>query len=259
METVELAFDEFGKGNGAPLIILHGFLASRRNWRLIGEKLAAHYHVYVPDMRNHGASPHQPRMDYPAMAADVLAFMERQKLSNAHVLGHSMGGKIAMWLALQHPERVNKLVVVDIAPKAYTHTFDAIFSALRGLPLAEIENRKQAEERLADAIPELSYRQFLLQNLVLQGGEYRWRIDLAIFENAGASIAGFPEVTDLPACERPALFVAGADSHYLDKTDVDGLFPRAEFQVIEGAGHWVHSQKPDFFMEVVENFLQTGG
>ncbi len=258
MNTVELAYEELGKDNPVPLIILHGFFASSRNWRKIAERLSSTYHVYVLDMRNHGLSPHHAIMDYPSMTADVLRFMDVHKLVTAHILGHSMGGKIAMWLALNHPERMKKLLVVDIAPKSYTHNFDKTIRALIDLPLVSIQHRKQAEQMLAKDIPEPSYRQFLLQNLVLKAGSYHWRIDLAIFLRMAPNIVAFPEIQDLSPYSDQTLFVAGANSSYLAQKDTLHLFPNALFETIADAGHWLHVQQPEIFTEVVENFLQRG-
>jgi esterase len=255
MKAVDLAYEEFGSQNAAPLVILHGFFASSRNWRRIGEQLATKFHVYILDMRNHGNSPRNQEMDYPVMSGDVLHFINRHALSDAHLLGHSMGGKIAMWLALNHPESIKKLVVVDIAPKNYQHSFDKIINALIDLPLGEISNRKQAEDLLSSAIPELHYRQFLLQNLTLTAGHYGWRIDLEQFKSAGPSIAGFPKTQNLPAYAGEVLFIAGSLSGYVTPEDFAELFPGALYQSIEGAGHWPHVQKPEEFIEMVENFL----
>jgi esterase len=194
-------------------------------------------------------------MDYPVLSGDVLHFMNRRNITDAHIIGHSMGGKIAMWLALNHPERINKLVVVDIAPKNYQHSFDKIINALIDLPLAEITNRKQAEDLLSSTIPELHYRQFLLQNLTLTAGLYGWRIDLEQFKAAGPSIAGFPDTQNLPAYAGDTLFIAGSLSGYVTPADIAGLFPGAIYQSIEGAGHWPHVQNPEEFIEMVENFL----
>ncbi len=258
METVDLAFEELGRGNKASLLILHGFFASSRNWRKIAENLSATFHVYVLDIRNHGASPHHGTMDYPAMAADVLRFLDAQNLRTAHVLGHSMGGKIAMWLALNHAECMNKLIVVDIAPKSYTHSFSTIIQALIDLPLTGVHNRKQADTLLANAIPEADYRQFLLQNLIFANGCYNWRVDLEVFLLTAPNIAAFPNVVNLVAYHGKTLFVAGEHSKYIVPADITGLFPDAEFITIAQAGHWVHAQQPDVFTEVVENFLQRG-
>ena len=258
MDTVELAYEELGKGNPTPLIILHGFFASSRNWRKMAERLSGKFHVYVLDMRNHGLSPPHPVMDYPSMTADILRFMDTQWIMTAHILGHSMGGKIAMWLALNAPERVGKLVVVDIAPKSYTHSFDKTVQALINLPLADIQHRKQAEALLANDIPELDYRQFLLQNLILKEGLYVWRVNLDIFMRTAANIVAFPETQDLLPYRSETLFIAGENSNYVTPEDIFRRFPRAKFKVIAEAGHWLHVQQPEVFAEVVENFLQRG-
>ncbi len=254
MDTVTLAFEEFGVVNAPPLLILHGFFASSRNWRQIAEKLAVSYHIYVLDLRNHGASPHHALMNYPAMAADVLAFMNQHGLTTAHLLGHSMGGKVAMWFALNHPERVAKLLVVDIAPISYQHSFDPLIKALIALPLANITNRKQAKLALATAIPDLSYRQFLLQNLVLSAGHYCWRVDLAIFQRMAANIVAFPAV-DERRYYGDTLFIAGAESNYVHAEQVKALFPTADFIAIANAGHWLHVQQPIAFIASVQGFL----
>ncbi len=255
METVELAFEEFGHSDDAPLIILHGFFASSRNWRPVAEKLAASFHVYALDMRNHGASPHHPIMDYPAMAEDLLQFMDAQSLTTANLLGHSMGGKVAMWFALNYPERMDKLIVADIAPVSYKHCFNNLIQALKALPLHEISNRKQAELMLASAIPELGYRQFLLQNLVLKNGAYCWRIDLDIFDRMAPNIIAFPDAGHISAFTGKTLFLAGEDSGYVKADDVNTLFPDAKLIVIANAGHWLHVQQPSVFIEQVEQFL----
>ncbi len=257
METVDLAYDEFGDQHPVSLIILHGFFASSRNWRKIAERLAQSYHVYVPHLRNHGASSHHQRMDYPAMTADVLQFIDKHKLSSAHILGHSMGGKVAMWLALNQPERIRKLIVVDIAPKAYNHSFDASINAIMNLPLATIQNRKQAEDWLAKDIPELGYRQFLLQNLILQGSSYHWRIDLSIFRQQAANIAAFPETGTVMPYPGNTLFISGSKSNYVTQDDTLQLFPKAKCKSIADAGHWLHTEQPDLFLQEVENFLKS--
>jgi pimeloyl-ACP methyl ester carboxylesterase len=255
MEAVNLTFEELGNPGDEPLIILHGFFASSRNWRQVAEKLAAKFHVYVLDLRNHGASPHHPLMDYPSMAEDLLLFMEAQGLITASLLGHSMGGKVAMWFALNHPERMDKLIVADIAPVSYTHCFNNLIQALKALPLHEISNRKQAEQLLASAIPEIGYRQFLLQNLVLKDGLYCWRINLDIFYRMAPNIIAFPCVEQVTPFTGKTLFLAGEDSDYVKADDVSTLFPKATLSFIANAGHWLHVQQPGVFIEQVERFL----
>jgi len=252
-----LNYEEYGKEHTPSLLILHGFFASSRNWRQVAKRLAEHYHVYVLDMRNHGNSPHNDIMDYPAMANDIKLFLNKQKISSASILGHSMGGKVAMWLALSAPEKVHKLIVVDISPVSYQHSFDDIIGALKSLPLEQITNRKQADSFLATAIPELSFRQFLLQNLILKAGQYVWRIDLDIFLKTADHIIAFPETQMIEPYLGKALFLAGGQSNYVQTEPVYALFPYAEIKVIKGAGHWLHAEKPDEFCEQVMAFLSA--
>jgi esterase len=253
---MQLTYELFGDAKQPSLIILHGFFASARNWRAVAEKLATDFHVYVLDQRNHGASFRHPVMDYSTMTEDLAQFIDQQQLSTVSLLGHSMGGKVAMWFALQHPNKVDKLIIADIAPVSYTHCFDLTINALKTLPLAELKNRKQAEEYLASAIPELSYRQFLLQNLVLENGAYRWRVDLDIFAANAPNIVGFPDVSMLEPFIGKALFIAGAESNYVQAGDFAQLFPTAKFSQLPNAGHWLHVQQPELFVTQVKNFLQ---
>jgi len=252
-----LNYEEYGEPNKPALLILHGFFASSRNWRQVAKRLAERYHVYVLDMRNHGHSPHKAVMDYPAMSADITQFLRTHQLSNAHILGHSMGGKVAMWLALTEPETINKLIVVDISPVSYQHSFDDIIGALKSLPLEVISNRKQADDFLATAIPELSFRQFLLQNLILKSGQYAWRIDLDIFLKTADHIIAFPDTQIIEPYLGKALFLAGGQSSYVQPASVYALFPYADISIIEGTGHWIHAEKPAIFCEQVLAFLSA--
>jgi pimeloyl-ACP methyl ester carboxylesterase len=257
MHTVTLAFEQFGEMRNPPLIILHGFFASARNWRQIAEKLSATFCVYVLDARNHGASPHYEIMNYETMAADVAHFITQKALQNVALIGHSMGGKTAMWLALKYPNLVQNLIVVDIAPIRYKHSFEPLINALKSLPLAELTNRKQADLWLENAIPELAYRQFLLQNLVLKsGGQYQWRIDLDIFQRNAANILTFPAIENVAQFVGKTLFIAGGNSRYIKENSTEMLFPFAKIQVIPNAEHWIHVQQPEAFLNAVRNFLQ---
>jgi pimeloyl-ACP methyl ester carboxylesterase len=254
MKSIKLYFEEYGDKNSEPLIILHGFFASSRNWRQIAKKLAEHCHVFVLDLRNHGSSPHDPEMDYPSMAGDLIAFMDEHGLERASVLGHSMGGKVAMWLALSSPERVNKLIVADISPVSYEHSFDHTMQALKDIPLSQISNRKQADEFLSAAIPELSYRMFLLQNLQLIDGKYNWRVDLDIFQKTAHHIIAFPQVTNSPYSDN-ALFIMGENPLYTNSEAIYRYFPQAEISVLEGANHWLHVDQPEAFLTNVIRFM----
>lgn len=253
---MELHFTEFGSSSAKPLIILHGFFASSRNWRQIADSLSADFHVYVPDMRNHGSSPRHPIMDYPSMASDLLQLVDRLGLQKIHLLGHSMGGKAAMWFALNWRDRIERLVIADVAPVAYGHSFERTIQALKSLPLTVMKNRKQAEEWLSADIPDLGYRQFLLQNLVLTGSHYQWRIDLDVFAATAPLITSFPTSEHLPVYVGKCLFIAGAESDFVKEHDVRFLFPKAELVYLPNAGHWLHAQQPEMFIDKVGNFLK---
>jgi pimeloyl-ACP methyl ester carboxylesterase len=255
---MKLSFEEFGSKNNPPLIILHGFFASARNWRQIARQLADKNHVYVLDQRNHGLSAHDAQMDYPVMTNDLAEFIKDYQLEQVRIIGHSMGGKVAMWYALHWPEEVSKLLVVDIAPVRYQHSFKLIINALKALPLEQISNRKQAEILLKDAIPELSFRQFLLQNLVISENEYRWRIDLNVFENAAPKITGFPDTLQIPPFKRPSFLVAGGKSQHVKleyHPAIYALFPNCKLDTLATAGHWLHVEQPKKFISLVEEYL----
>jgi esterase len=257
-EAVDMAFEEYGGEGKPPVILLHGFFASSRNWRQIAMMLADSYHVYVPDLRNHGSSPHSDRMDYPAMAVDIGSFMHKYDLYGASLLGHSMGGKAAMWFALNNSASIRQLIIVDIAPVKYRHSFRNIIQALMDLPLEKMVNRKQADTFLSSSIPELSFRQFLLQNLLIRDGVYRWRIDLEVFLKSADKISGFPKVAANQSFSKQTLYIFGGDSQYLrseDEAVIDTLFPVAIIQKLPGTGHWLHAEKPDLFVRTLREFL----
>ncbi|MEQ1638254.1 MAG: alpha/beta fold hydrolase [Methylococcales bacterium] len=258
MASVDLHYDEQGDPANPPLIIVHGFFASARNWRYIATQLAQRYHVFTLDMRNHGASPHAEPMDYPTMAEDLKAFVVNQGLTSVALLGHSMGGKVAMWFALQYPALVQKLVIVDIAPVSYTHSFDLMINALMAMPLSDLSNRKQADEWLGHAIAATNFRQFLLQNLILKEGQYQWRIDLAIFKRAAPYIVAFPVSDQVSPYTGSVLVLAGERSNFAQADTFQALFPFAVFQTIAHAGHWLHVDAPQAFLNAVQGYLDGG-
>lgn len=255
LNAVPLAFQRQGEGE-PPLLILHGMFGSGRNWQTLARRWAAGRTVYTPDLRGHGASPHAAPLDYPHLAADVLALMDAQGIDVADLLGHSMGGKVAMWLALAAPERVRRLVVVDIAPAASAWDFGALVEILQALPLDRLTNRADADARLADRIESVALRQFLLQNLVYRDGGWAWRIDLALLHRAMPALMDFP-VEEGAVFDRPVLFVAGGESQHLRPEHADviaRLFPDALRVEIPGAGHWPHRDDPERFQAVVQAF-----
>ena len=244
-------------GSGEPLIVLHGLLGSHQNLLPACRKFAERFRVFALDQRNHGRSPHHDEMSYELMAADVVRFLDAHKIETAHVLGHSMGGKTAMQLALHHPAHVNKLVVVDMSPRAYGPRFANLLHALRELRPERFKTRTEADAALASSVPEDSLRQFLLKNLTPgEHGGYRWRIGLeSIAMNYDRLRSALH--SDLPF-NGDALFLLGGNSNYVseaDREEIRRLFPSAQFESIPGAGHWVHAEKPVEFAKSVMKFL----
>lgn len=245
-------------GSGKPLVILHGLLGSSRNWGGIAAKLGEGRRVMALDLPNHGASPWSEIMDYPFMAREIARFIEDNVGGPAAVVGHSMGGKAAMTLALTRPELVERLVVVDIAPVSYTHTFAPYIKAMRAAPLATAQRRGDIEAAMAEVIPDPRVRAFLMQNLEGGAGGYRWRPNLAVLGAAMEDILAFPRFGDDAQYDGPTLFLHGAESDYVLPAHEDvvmALFPQARFEAIEGANHWVHADRPTEFMSAVELFL----
>jgi len=252
---MQLHFKESGQGRA--VILLHGLLGSSDNWHPIALRLAEQFHVFALDQRNHGQSPHHAEMNYPLMAADVDKFMAWRGLDAAPVIGHSMGGKTAMQLALQFPQRVEKLVVADMAPRAYAPAHDGIFAALLALDLEKFQTRPEIEAALAPEIPNLVLRRFLLKNLGRNAaGEFFWKINLrGIAENY--SWLREPVAAAAPFT-KPTLFIRAEKSNYLRAEDeplIHELFPRSQIQTIAAASHWVHADQPDEFLRRLLAFL----
>jgi pimeloyl-ACP methyl ester carboxylesterase len=255
--ALELAYDGFGEA-GAPALILHGLLGSARNWTGAAKALGEARRVFALDLRNHGRSPWAETMSFDDMAGDVAAFVDRHELSPAAIIGHSLGGKVAMRLALMRPELVRRLVVVDVAPVAYTHTFAPFVEAMQEVDLAALERRADADLALERAIGDPAIRNFLLQNLIKTDAGFVWRVNLEALAANMPELLGFPAPGDDAAYQGPALFVAGGRSPYIraeHRPLIARLFPAAEHAVIEGAGHWVHAERPAEFLAVARRFL----
>jgi esterase len=249
-------------GAGAPLVILHGLFGSKRNWASIAHRLAATRRVISIDLRNHGESPWDERHDYPALAADVAAVIEQRAGGPAAVLGHSMGGKAAMVLALVRPELVERLIVVDIAPVRSTATPIEYVRAMRALPLAAFGQRLDVKEALAPAIPDPLVRGFLTLNLVSGPAGFAWTVNLEAIEHNFEAILGFPDFPAGRQFMKPALFLAGGRSEYVrpeHHAEIRRLFPAATIEVIDRAGHWVHADAADAFVAAVDAFLSWPG
>ena len=253
---IELAANEFG--SGPPVAILHGLFGSGRNWRSVAQHLAARHRVLTFDLRNHGASPWADGMSYGEMVEDLRASLRSRGIERAALLGHSMGGKVAMLMALVHPGEVDRLIVVDIAPAANPPTLLTYIRAMRAADLRGVGRRNEADLQLAAAVPDPAERAFLLQNLVIGENAAHWRLNLEAIERGFPQIVGFPELPAGAAYLGPALFVAGARSNYIQpehEPRIRHLFRQARIMRIEGAGHWVHAEQPQAFLQAVAPFL----
>lgn len=252
---MQLHFKQLGQGE--PLVLLHGLFGQSDNWFGVAPKLAEKFQVFIPDLRNHGHSPHHPEMNYPLMAADVEKFFAGRKIESARVIGHSMGGKVAMQFALNFSPRVKKLVVVDMAPRAYKRIHEPIFAALLALDLDSFQTRLQIEEALAPEIPSLNLRRFLLKNLGRNDhGKFFWKM------NVRGVADNYLRLGEVLAAEKPfthpTLFIRGGLSEYVgpgDEVQIRKLFPTAEIATIAAASHWVHADAPEEFVRLVLGFL----
>ncbi len=248
------------QGAGPPLVILHGLFGSGRNWKAIAARLAATHHVYTPDLRNHGRSPWTESMSYRELAGDVASFIERHDLGKTVVLGHSMGGKAAMVLALEQPGRLDALIVLDIAPLRYEHSLSSYVEAMQDVNLGGMTRRDEADRLLRTRIPDSGVRAFLLQNLVFRDRRFDWRINLPVLAAHMGELADFPAIA--PACsyDGQALFLYGERSPYRQAAhdqEVYRLFPNAEIVVIPGAGHWLHVDQPERLTADIRRFLDN--
>ena len=258
MFGIALNFRRYGDADPT-VLMLHGLFGSAKNWHSQATSLAGDFSVFAVDLRNHGKSPHSDRIDYPSMAADVLALMDAQGLRQISILGHSMGGKVAMQLAMQAAGRVHKLVVVDIAPKAYRHHHDGVLEAMQTLDFDAHQTRQALDRALSERIPDNSVRQFILTNLARDAdtGSFTWQLNLP------AIVANYARLAAAPSGEPftgPSLFIKGAASDYIKASDrerIEALFPMARAKVIANAGHWPHAEKPRAFAKLVGDFLRS--
>jgi pimeloyl-ACP methyl ester carboxylesterase len=263
---MELNFKEFGTGE--PLVILHGLFGTLDNWQTIAKRLATEYTVFILDLPNHGRSPHtEGEIDYEMMADALAQFFIDHWIYETRLVGHSMGGKLAMQFALSHPDIVKKLAVIDIAPKLYKSGHEDVFNALFAINLTTLKDRKEAEAILMDKLKgDTGTVQFLLKNLTrnnpfnkddpnTEGGNFEWKMNLnGLLEN-------YNNILKAPIGEpflKPTLFIRGGNSNYVKDSDmqyITPLFPKASLATIEGAGHWIHADKPKELYEVLNQFL----
>lgn len=247
-----------GPDTAPPLLIVHGLFGSGRNWGAIAKRLSDARTVLAVDMRNHAGSFWSDVHDYPALAADLAEVIEAEGQA-LDVLGHSMGGKAAMWLALTRPALLRSLIVADIAPVAYGHSQNHLIAAMRAMDLTGLTARGEADRSLAQSVADPQVRAFLLQSLDLKSDPPRWRLNLDALEANMAAITGWPDDAGLPPFTGRTLFLSGAESDYFRpeaRDTIRRLFPKARMARIPGAGHWLHAEKPREFEAAIRVFLQ---
>lgn len=252
---MKLNYKQFGQGE--PIIILHGLFGTLDNWQTIAKKLAENHMVFIIDQRNHGKSPHSDEFSYKIMAEDLKEFMFQHHIYEAIIMGHSMGGKVAMRFALDYPDMVSKLIVVDIAPKKYKGGHQTIFEAIFDLDLENLTDRRAIDEALKVKIPDDGIRLFLMKNLARQKeGGYRWKMNLPVLYKNYQEILSTIEVDD--AYDDEVLFIRGGQSKYIrdeDILDIQEIFPLMQLETIPNTGHWLHAEAPKMFIKIVNNFI----
>lgn len=243
-------------GEGEPLIILHGLFGSLDNWVTLAKKFGEKFQVYLVDQRNHGQSFHSDEFSYDVMSEDLNFFMGEMKLPEAHIIGHSMGGKTAMEFARKYPEKVKKLIVADIGPKSYPIHHTQIIKAFYSVSVDKLSSRKEADEILSDLVPDFGTRQFLLKNLSREADAFKWKMNLdAIASNIEEVGKGLNQNALI---KNETLFIRGGNSDYIVNDDLNlihSVFPNSKVDSVEGAGHWLHAERPSEFYEKVTEFL----
>jgi esterase len=251
---MKLFFRELGQGQ--PIIIMHGIFGSSDNWLTQARILSEHYRVISLDLRNHGQSPHDETFDYQSMANDLQVFIKENKLENPIVIGHSMGGKVAMNFALAHPEMLERLIIVDISPRPYNLEHYVIIDGLKSVPIKTITSRNEADAALAPFVPEADVRQFLLKNLQRKTeGGFSWKINLPVIDKNLSNIG--LDLQFKGTFDKPTLFIRGGRSKYVrdeDMTHIKEVFPKATLETLD-TGHWVQAEKPKEFVELVLKWL----
>jgi pimeloyl-ACP methyl ester carboxylesterase len=243
-------------GSGQPLVILHGLFGSADNWYSISRELDQEFTMYLVDQRNHGDSPHDDEWNYTAMAEDLKELLDDQGLAKVFLMGHSMGGKVAMTFAVNHPERVERLIVADISPRYYPTHHDVIIDGLQSIDILTLKSRKEADDAMALHIPDLGTRQFLLKSLGRNAAGFIWKINLPVIIKNIEEIGMALKEGDI--YRGPTLFLAGAKSNYIQETDFPIIlahFPAYEYHQIANAGHWLHAEQPQAVVAEMRKFL----
>jgi pimeloyl-ACP methyl ester carboxylesterase len=244
-------------GEGQPLVILHGFLGSLDNWLTLGKRFAEDYQVILVDQRNHGRSFHSAQWGYDEMVDDLHELIGHYRLDNPNLLGHSMGGKTVMQYAAYHGEDINRLIVADIGPKFYPVHHQQILAGLEAVPIDKIKSREEADEVLKGFITEIGVRTFLLKNIARSVDGFSWKMNLDVLSSQITEIG--KELNYRLPIETETLFLRGGVSDYVLDDDwgaIQGIFPNSELQTLDGAGHWLHAEKPLDFYQRVNSFIK---
>jgi esterase len=256
-DSKQLNHETLGNSKNPAAIIIHGLFGDKDNLKRLARELESDFFCVLPDVRNHGDSFHSNDMTYPSMAGDIIALADDLNLDSFHLVGHSMGGKIAMEVAMSAPKRVLSAVFADISPAAYEGTHDRIMEALCALDLSQVKSRGDADKQLSDAIAEKGVRQFLLKNLKRTDDGYQWRLNLNALKECYSEISG---AVSENTYDGKALFIKGGNSNYLTEKHEDAVkkrFSNASVKVIDDTGHWLHAEKPRIFNRLVRDFLTT--
>ena len=247
------------EGSGKPLLILHGFLGMSDNWKTLGTQYAADgFQVHMIDLRNHGRSLHSEEFSYEIMVQDIFEYCQANNLEKINIIGHSMGGKVAMLLSTTHPELVDKLIVADIGPKFYPQHHQDILAGLNAVDFSKKPTRNEVEEIMAQYIPDFGTRQFLMKSLYWQEpGQLAFRFNLEVFNKKMDEI-GVP-LPQNAVFEKPTLFIRGGNSNYILDTDFENIkqhFPNFTVETIPNTGHWLHAENPTLFHQITSSFLK---
>ena len=243
-------------GEGKPLLILHGLFGSSDNWGTLGKEFSKNNSVYLIDLRNHGRSPHSNEMTYSDMANDLLELIKVEKIISPTILGHSMGGKVALMFAKNYPEYVDKLIIADIGLKSYLMHHEEILKGLNSIDLEKTISRSHAQEVIKDHISNLGIQQFLLKNLYwIEKGKLAWRMNLKQIE---INIEEILKEINIENSNLKTLFLRGELSNYIleeDFLDIKAAFPNGEIKTIKNVGHWLHAENPNEFYKLVDEFI----
>jgi len=245
-------------GSGEPLFILHGLFGSSKNWHSLARIFSQQFKVFTVDLRNHGQSFHHQEMNYEVMVGDVYRLMVHLGIDSCLLMGHSMGGKTAILMALEHPQMISKLIVADIAPVAYSHAYSHLIGPILRLKLEQLDSRSTADKLLQREIPDTLLRNFLLQNLERKAGHWSWKVNWPVIEEHMNHLTGFPKLPPAWKIATPTRFIRGESSEYIgdaESVEIAAHFENATIKTIRNAGHWLQAEQPEEFSQLALKFL----